>query len=177
MSTTWRTSRPEKDEYPAAYQPYLDALATGDLVDLLAEQRTSTALLLDGLPPGKGDHRYAPEKWSVKEIVGHLADSERVFVYRALTFARADATDLPGFDENAWVPAANFGARSLADVAAEFSAVRRATLAFARSLDDDTALRRGTSKGRVMSVRALLAVCAGHERHHVRVLKERYGVG
>jgi hypothetical protein len=177
MAVTWRTSRPGADEYAPFYQPYLDALPAGDLLELLEHQLSGTALLLEGLPADRGDHRYAPGKWTVKEVVGHLADSERVFNYRALRFARADESPVSGFDENAWVPAGNFGARTLGDMAAEFAAVRRATLAFVRSLDDDAAMRRGTANGRVVSVRALVAIVAGHERHHLKVLKERYGVG
>jgi hypothetical protein len=177
MTVTWRTSRPGADEHAPFYQPYLDALPTGDLLELLEHQLSGTALLLEGIPTERGDHRYAPGKWTVKEVFGHLADSERVFGYRALRFARADATNLSGFDENAWVPAGNFGARTLVDIGAEFAAVRHATLALVRSLDDDAAMRRGTANGRVVSVRALVAIVAGHERHHLKVLKERYGVG
>jgi len=164
-------------EYAPFYQPYLDALGAGDLVEILESQLSSTAMTLEGVPREKEDFRYAAGKWSVKEVIGHLADSERVFGYRALRFARADETALSGFDENAWMPAAYFNARSLADVAAEFAAVRRASLALFRSFDDTAAARRGTANGRGITVQALVAIVAGHERHHLRILKERYGVG
>ena len=177
MTVTWRTARPGADEHAPYYQPYLDALSQGDVIEILEHQLSGTSLLLDGVSADKADHRYAPGKWSVKEVIGHLADSERVFAYRALRFARADATDLPGFDENAWMPAAFFNARPLADIAGEFAAVRRASLALFRSFDDNAAVRRGTANGRAISVRALVAITAGHERHHLKVLKERYGVG
>lgn len=177
MHTTWRTRRPAAGDYAPFYQPYLDALGAGDLVEILESQLSASAMLLENVPAGKEDFRYAAGKWSVKEVVGHLADSERVFGYRALRFARADATDLPGFDENAWMPAAFFNARSLADIAGEFAAVRRASLALFRSFDDTAAARRGTANNRGVTVHALVAIVAGHERHHLRILKERYGVG
>jgi uncharacterized damage-inducible protein DinB len=177
MAVTWRTTRPGADEYGPHYTGYIEESASGDLLEMLERQLTGTALLLDGVPAGRADHRYAPDKWSVKEVIGHLADSERVFAYRALRFARQDASPLASFDENAWVPGGGFDARSLADIAAEFAAVRRASLALFRSFDDEAAMRRGTASGRIMSVRALVAVIAGHERHHVRILRERYGVG
>jgi len=177
MAVTWRTTRPGADEHAPYYKAYVEESGSGDLIEILQQQLTGTALLLDGVPPGRADHRYAPDKWSVKEVIGHLADSERVFAYRALRFARRDESPLASFDENAWVPAGGFDARSLAEIAAEFTAVRRASLALFRSFDDEAAMRRGTASGKIMSVRALVAVVAGHERHHVRVLKERYGVG
>ncbi len=177
MHTTWRTRRPAAGDYAPFYQPYLDALEDGDIVAILESQRSSTAQLLAGVPADKESFRYAAGKWSVKEVIGHLADSERVFGYRALRFARADATELSGFDENAWMPAAYFNARALADIAEEFAAVRQASIAFFRTLDDTAAARRGTANGRGITVQALVAIVAGHERHHLRVLKERYGVG
>src|SRR5256884_2618075 len=108
--------------------------------------------------------------------VGHVTDAERVFSYRALRFARADTISLPGFDENAWVPAGNFEARSLADLAAELDAVRRATIALFRGLDAAALARRGTASDNAVSVRAIAWIIAGHERHHVALLHERYGV-
>jgi hypothetical protein len=166
--------RPGPDEYLAYYGKYITLVPDGDLLAVLREQNAETVKLLAGLSPGQGDFAYAPGKWTVKEVVGHLSDAERVFAYRALRFARADATDLPGFDENTYVPNGKFGVRTVADVLAEFQAVRAATLHLAQHLDGEALLRSGNASGSPMSVRALLHVIAGHERHHVALLRERY---
>lgn len=167
-------ARPAPTEYNAYYQPYVSEVPEGNLLDHLAEQQTSTARFLAGIPEAKAGYRYAAGKWSVKEVIGHISDAERVFSYRALRVARADATPLPGFDENAWVPAAGFDRRTLADIAAEFHAVRSATLALFRSLDAEAWTRIGTASNYPISARALGWIIAGHERHHLRVLHERY---
>lgn len=169
----WRTTKPS-GEFAPYYQTYIDEAASGDVVATLEAQQKETAALLKGVSAVKADYRYAPGKWSVKDVIGHLADSERVFTFRALWFARADLAPVPGFDENAWVPAGDFSARALPDLAAEFTAVRAATIAFAGSLGEAAAARRGSANGKEISVRALMWIVAGHERHHIRVLRERY---
>jgi len=121
-------------------------------------------------------HRYAPGKWSVKEVVGHVTDAERVFGYRALRIARADTTPMPGFDENAWVPAANFDRRSMPELVAGYQAVRAATVALFSSFDEEALTRRGTANDQEVSVRALAHIMAGHELHHMTILRERYGL-
>lgn len=166
---------PATDEYAPDYAKYLAPLS-GDMFALLQSQAKTTAALLAATPESRAGHRYAEGKWSVKEVVGHLSDGERVFSYRALRFARAGATDLPGFEENEWVAHANFDRRTLASIAAEFAAVRAATLALFASLDDEELLRRGTANGQEVSVRALAALLVGHERHHVALLRDRYGL-
>lgn len=170
-----RISLPAADEHGPDYAKYLAPLS-GDMLERLQSQAKTTAALLAATPESRAGHRYAEGKWSVKEVVGHLSDGERVFSYRALRFARADATDLPGFEENEWVANANFDRRTLASIAAEFAAVRAATLALFASLDDEELLRRGTANGQEVSVRALAAILVGHERHHVGLLRERYGL-
>ena len=110
-------------------------------------------------------------------MVGHLADAERVGAYGALRFARADKTELPGFDENAWVPEGLFDARPIADLAHEFAAVRASSLALFRGLPASVLLRRGVANGQPCTVRGLAAILAGHEAHHVAILRERYGIG
>jgi uncharacterized damage-inducible protein DinB len=146
----------------------------GDLLATLATQRDSTAAMLAAIPEAKAGYRYAPEKWSIKEVLGHIADAERVFAYRALRIARADVTPLPGFDENAWIPAAEFDRRTLADLAADLRAVRESTLTLFRGFPDEAWPRLGTASGHPVSARALAWIIAGHERHHLRVLHERY---
>jgi DinB family protein len=168
--------RPAAAEYDSYYGRYIDKVPEGDLLRTLAGQARETQALLAGLSDAKALHRYAAGKWSIKEVIGHVADTERVYSYRALRFARADATALPGFDENAWVPAGNFDARPLADLAAELDAVRRATLALFRGLDAAALARRGTANDAAISVRAIAWIIAGHERHHVALLHERYKV-
>jgi hypothetical protein len=118
--------------------------------------------------------RYAPGKWSVKEVVCHLADAERVFAYRALSIARGDQTPLPGFDENAWAPQSGADARPIGDLLDEFTAVRAATVRLLRGLDAPAWSRSGTASGKPVTVRALAYIMAGHELHHLSILKERY---
>jgi hypothetical protein len=137
---------------------------------------TDTARILRAVRPEKADFAYAPGKWSVKEVIGHMGDVERVMAYRALRFARNDATPLPGFDENTYVPAAIFGRRNIDDLVDELEVIREATTQLLRHLDEAALARRGVANGAEVSVRALAYIIAGHERHHLRVLRERYGV-
>ena len=167
-------ARPSLSEYNAYYQPYVSESPGEDVLAALAVQRDSTAALLAGIPEARAGFRYAPGKWSVKEVIGHLADSERVFSYRALRVARADTTPLPSFDENAWMPEAGFDRRTLPDIAAEFRAVRDSTLALFHGLHADAWPRVGTASGHPISARALAWIISGHEAHHLRVLAERY---
>ncbi len=172
--TTAAIPRPEPSEYLAYYETYISKVPQGNLLNVLEDQRRETQRLLGGLSAAKALLRYAPGKWSIKEVVGHLMDSERVFCYRALAFGRADENPLPGFDEKAWVPAGRFDARSLKDLAAEFDAVRRATIALLAGLDAEALARRGTANNNPITVRALAWIIAGHERHHIAILRERY---
>jgi hypothetical protein len=169
-------TKPEADEHAPYYSTYI-RLVGEDVFAQLESQARTTPRLLAGLTEDQGLHRYAAGKWSVKEVIGHMADAERVFAYRALRFGRADATELPGFDENAWVPAGGFDRRPVRELVGEFASVRGATLALLSSFDSDALLRRGTASGHPCSVRALAAIMAGHEAHHVAILRERYGVG
>ena len=171
-----KIGRPETGEHLEYYSRYIRLVAGDDALPRLRDQIGQTLRLLSGLSEERALYRYAPGKWSVKEVVGHLSDGERVFTYRALRFARADATPLPGFDENVYVPAGRFDARPLADVADEYRAVRAASIAMFASLDQDALLRRGVANGDSISVRALAWICAGHELHHVALLRERYGL-
>ncbi len=166
---------PAADEYAPYYGRYV-ALVGPDVLAALESQARTTAALLASTPETKGGFRYGEGKWSVKEVIGHLADCERVFAYRILSFARGDQTSLPGFDENAWMPFTTFDRRALADLAAELAAVRAATLALVRSLDEAALARRGRANDALVSVRGLAAIIAGHEAHHVRLLRERYGL-
>ncbi len=167
-------ARPQSDEYIPYYGKYIALVPEGDLVETLRTQIGETLSLLRTIPEERASHRYAPGKWSIKEVIGHMSDVERIMTYRALRIARGDTTPLPGFDENAYVPAANFEARTLASLANELEAVRRAAVAFFETLDADAAARRGSANGNPISARALAYIIAGHELHHVAILRERY---
>jgi hypothetical protein len=170
------TPRPATGEYSDSYQGYLDRVAgEPELLPVLERQLAS----FDGLArldEARAGHRYADGKWSVREVVGHLADAERIFAYRLLRIARGDQTPLAGFDEQAYVPAATFERRSMADVAGELADVRRATLSLVRSLDRETASRLGRANDVPVSARAIAWIIAGHAEHHLSILRERYGV-
>jgi hypothetical protein len=172
-----RLTRPGADEYGAFYAGYIARVPEGDILELLARQGEETQALLSPLPPERAAYRYEPDKWSVTEVVGHLTDAERVFSYRALCISRGDETPLPGFDEAAYVPQAGFERRGLPDILDELRVLRQSTLMLFRGLDDAAGLRRGTANGHPMSTRAAAYIIAGHERHHVNVLRTRYGVG
>jgi len=175
--TTRTVGRPEADEIPAHFVGYIQRVSELDPVTVCAAQIEETASVLHGLSDDAAMYRYARGKWSVKEVVGHLADVERIMAYRALRIARGDETPLPGFDENAYVPIAKFDARSLADLVGELRTTRAATLALLRTFDTDAWRRRGTASGKPVSVRALAFIIPGHERHHLDILRTRYGVG
>lgn len=166
---------PTAEEYAPYYGKYVERV-TSDPLALLEAQGRATAALLAATPESVGEHRYAPDKWSVKEVIGHITDTERVFAYRTLRIARGDETPIPGFDQDVFMANAPFARRTLADVAAEYAAVRAATLTLVRSLDDEAVARRGTASGQPVSVRALIAMTAGHELHHLAILRERYGL-
>jgi hypothetical protein len=175
--TTSPLPRPAAGEYGEYYGNYIAQVPDGDLMKFLEQQLRDVRGLLSSIAEGRGGHRYAEGKWSIKEVIGHLADAERVFAYRALCFARNDATPLPSFDENAYVPAGDFDRRTMASLIDEFVQVRDASLALFRTFTAESGARVGTASGKQMSARAAGWVIAGHTAHHVRVLKERYGVG
>ena len=177
MTTAVRSNRPQAGEFDPYYAQYIDRVPDGDIAGLLEQQIERTAATLRTIPASKGTYRYAEGKWSVGEVIGHLSDAERVFAYRALRIARADTTPIEGFDENAYVPAGEFDRRTLADLIAEFEAVRQATVALARSFAAAAWTRVGTANRKPISARALLYIAAGHELHHLNTLRERYGVG
>lgn len=166
--------RPDPATLDPFFARYLEVVPDGSVLDLLAEQARATQALLRDLPDAHAQYRYAPGKWSVQEVLGHLVDAERIFTYRALCFARGETAALPGFDHDAYVAAAQFDARSLRSLLEEYAAVRQATLRFYESLTPEAAARSGIANGRRVSVAALAWITAGHERVHQRTLRERY---
>lgn len=165
---------PEQSEFNPYYGRYIALVPQGDIIGQLERQARDTARLLGGLSAEQAEHRYAPGKWSIKEVVGHVTDSERIFTYRALRFARGDATALPGFEQDDYVTPGAFGERTLADLAAELAAVRVATLAMFRGFPEAAMTRSGVASDALASVRALAWITAGHELHHMKLLRERY---
>jgi hypothetical protein len=168
------TQRPDPSEHAAEAAEYVSRVRDGNVLDMLADQIKETAALVRGLAPGMADHRYAPGKWSIAEIIGHLGDGERVFSYRALRFSRGDTTPLAGFDENDYVREAPFPRVPIADLMSELEHLRHGTVHLFRNLDEEALMRRGTANGVETSVRALAFIIAGHEHHHLEILRTRY---
>jgi uncharacterized damage-inducible protein DinB len=166
--------RPEPAEYDPYYGRYIERVEQSDVLQALSEQLEATLELLRGLDPARGEYRYAPGKWSVKQVLCHVLDSERIFAARALCIARGDTQPLPGFDENAYAEQAGADQRSIGDLAEEFDLVRNSTIALYRSLDAQAWQRIGNANGAAVSVRAIAWIVAGHAAHHERVLRERY---
>ncbi|MCI0491227.1 MAG: DinB family protein [Blastocatellia bacterium] len=167
-------TRPDTSEYAPYYERYISLVPEGDIIALLSRQLEETLDLLRGISDAKAQYRYAPDKWSIKEVIGHIIDSERIFAYRALRFARNDGAPLAGFEQDGYVRYGGFDGREMADLLEEFEHVRRANIHMLRSFDDRGWERRGTASEAEVSVKALAYIIAGHERHHVRVLKTRY---
>jgi uncharacterized damage-inducible protein DinB len=176
-SPAFRVARPLADEYASYYERYISLLPGDDILNALEQQRRQTLLLLSGRDEPDGDWRYAPDKWSAKQVLGHVCDTERVFAYRALRISRADATPLEGFEQDDYVRNGPFAQRALADLVEDFIAVRRATVSLLRNLDEAAWLRRGVANQNEVSVRALAYIIAGHELHHRRILEEKYFAG
>jgi len=167
-------ARPLDSEYADYYRTYTSKVPEGNVLETLRRQHEETQELLAGLDNSQAEHRYAPGKWSIKEVVGHLVDTERIFAHRALTFARQDRSPLPGMDQDEYVAHGKFDQRSLEDLMAEWKSLRQANLHLFASFDEEVAQRTGEASGYSFSVRSLVYIVAGHEIHHVGVLRDRY---
>lgn len=168
--------RPRPDEHSPYYARYIDRVPAGPIIDVLRTQLSGTVTPLQALDEAAASFAYAPAKWTVKEVVGHVIDTERIMSHRALRFARGDQTPLPSFDENVYVPAAESNSRPLADLLAELAVVRAATIALFSGMPANAWTRTGIASDAVCSVRALAYIIAGHELHHRALLAERYHV-
>jgi hypothetical protein len=168
------TSRPEPGEYAPYYEKYVALIPGNDIVTILESQRLQMIQLFAARSERDGNFRYAPGKWTVKEVLGHVSDTERIFAYRALRIARGDKTPLSGFEQDDYVKAGGFAERSLAELAEEFAHVRSASVALFRSLGKDAWTQRGVANKNEVSARALAFITAGHELHHRRILEEKY---
>ena len=166
--------RPEASEYAPYYERYVSLVPDGDVTGTLARQNEEVLALLGGVTEERAGFRYEPGKWSVKEVVGHVIDAERVFAYRAMAIARGDRAALPGMDQEEYMAGSDFDARTLADLAEEFSHPRRANVLMLRGLPAGAWSRRGVASGNEVTVRALAYIIAGHAAHHLQVLRTRY---
>jgi len=169
-----RTRRPRPGEYPDYQGAYIDLVPEGDILETLERQRRETAAELRSVPPELEEHRYAEGRWSVREVVGHVADAERLFSFRALHVARRDPAPLPGMDQDVWARASAAGERPLAELVDELEAVRRSTVFLFHGLDEAALARTGVANERPLLVAAVPWLIAGHELHHLRILRERY---
>jgi hypothetical protein len=165
---------PRFDDLNTYYQSYWKYLQEKDLLQALEKQTTVTVQFLSDIPPDVADYSYGQGKWKVKEIVGHLSDTERILSYRALRFSRNDKTDLRGFDENSYMANSNFGKRDMNDILSEWKSVRAASSTFFNSLTEEMADRKGVANNVTVSARIILYFIIVHERHHLNVIKERY---
>jgi uncharacterized damage-inducible protein DinB len=167
-------TRPLAGEFLPYFGTYIDVVPDGDVMGVLEASLGVTRKLLSTVSEERSGYRYAEGKWSIKEVIGHMSDTERIFTYRLLTFARGDAGPQPGFDENTYTPAQQSDRVPFTWLLDEFSAVRAATLALLRVLPPEAWERRGVASTHTLSVRASAWIIAGHEIHHRRVLEERY---
>lgn len=169
-------TRPTPTDYAPPHAAYVDLVDEDDILSAMQEQSSATQKLLASLDEPRAAYRYGENKWSIKEVIGHIADAERIIGYRALAVARGDTQPLPGFDENAYVQHAGFDTWKLGDLAEQYALVRRANIVFFQNLQPEAWDRRGIANQHPVSVRGLAYVIVGHERHHLKVLREKYNV-
>jgi len=169
-------TKPQPEEFNPFYNTYISKVPDGDVVELLKSLKDSSYHLFSTLSDEKANHAYAEGKWTIKEAVGHMIDTERTFAYRLFCFSR-DTVDLPGFDQEVYINNANFNARTIQSLAAEFRATRESNIYMVESLTDEQLNRKGIASGNPATVRALVYMLAGHELHHLAIIKERYLVG
>jgi uncharacterized damage-inducible protein DinB len=166
--------KPDASEHAPYYAQYIALVNDPDPIHLMKMQIIDLQALLADVPMEKENYRYADGKWTIKELIGHIIDCERIFAYRALRIGRGDNTPLPGFEEDDYVKNTDFNKRSLPSLGHEFGLVRESTLALYNHFSEEELLRKGTANGHPISVRAILYIMAGHQLHHERVLRERY---
>ncbi|MGZ3874440.1 MAG: DinB family protein [Mucilaginibacter sp.] len=166
-------NRPQTDEYSAYAARYVDLVGNEPIMDILERQKNASWDFFTKIKPDKAAYAYAEGKWTIKQVLGHMADTERVFAYRALVFSREQIT-LPGFDQDVYMEQATFNSRPLEDIAKEFKIVRESSLYLFRSMSEQQSMQKGIASGNPFSVRAYAYMIAGHELHHMKILNERY---
>jgi hypothetical protein len=165
---------PDLTKVPEFYKGYVENVKSMDVLEALRTSSKNMSELLSTIPESKGDFRYSPGKWSIKEMLRHMNDAERIFAYRALRFSRNDKTPLNSFDENAYAPESNAGVKTINELSAELLNLRKTTIDLFESFTTEMMNREGTASGKVISVLTLGYVIAGHEVHHHKILQERY---
>lgn len=166
--------RPLEKDYAPYYKSYIDNVEGDNIIEILNKQNQITQNVLNSFSELKGNFSYAPGKWTVKEVVGHMIDTERVFAYRALCIARGEQQPLPGFEQDDYVKEGNFNKRDLFDLNYDYRLLRESNLLLFKSFDEKMLARRGTASGYEVTVNALLFMIAGHSFHHIEILKTRY---
>ncbi|PGD17487.1 DinB family protein [Bacillus toyonensis] len=166
--------RPGTNEYNPYYSTYIKLVPDGDIIHILEQQMKETNLLLKDISDSEGHFRYAPNKWSIKEVIGHIADTERIMAYRLLSIARGETAKLPGYNDDMYVLRAAFDKQSMQDLLTNLTVVRQSTVHLLKSLDKDAWLQRGIANNSEVTVRALVNIIAGHELHHRQIIKVRY---
>jgi len=166
--------RPNKNDYAPYYDRYVSLVKGDNIHKILAEQSMATQEVLNSFPGTVGNYSYEDGKWTVKEVIGHLIDTERVMAYRAMCIARGEKKPLPGFEQDDYVKFGNFNKRELSDLIYEFRLLRESNLLLAKGFDEECLQRRGVASNNEINVLALLYIIAGHENHHMRILHERY---
>ncbi len=166
--------KPEANEYAPYYKAYVNSVPEGDLLEILAGQNKETVKLLKDLDDEQAHFRYAPEKWTIKEVIGHITDTERIMAYRLLCISRGETAMLPGYDDNEYVKNANFNRFPINELLEQLSIVRQNTITLVKSLEEEALLQRGNANGTEVSVRAIAYIIAGHELHHRSLIINRY---
>lgn len=165
---------PSREEYPAYYEGYIGMVPEGSLLDILSKQIDDITALFTGISEIQANYRYALGKWTLKEVIGHITDTERIMSYRLLRISRGDQTPLAGYDDEQYVKEALFQSSSIADLLEDFTAVRRSTLSLLKGLSEEAWNRKGFANNGEISVRALAYIIAGHELHHIKIIKNKY---
>jgi DinB superfamily len=166
--------RPNKNDYAPYYEGYINLVEGNDIFKILVSQSIKTQEVLNSFPKAMGDFTYQPGKWTVKQVIGHLIDTERVMAYRAMCIARDEKQSLPGFDQDDYVKAGNFNKRDLFDLVYDFRLLRESNMLLAKGLDKEVFSKRGVANNNEVTVLALFYIIAGHEKHHMNILVDRY---
>jgi hypothetical protein len=168
--------KPKPEDYNAIYGRYINLIGDDDIIEVLEEQRKTLEEFLKTFTEKQGNYSYADGKWTVKEVLGHVIDTEKIMAYRALAFARGEKQSLPGFEQDDYVAESNFNNRSLDDLINEFLTARESNIILFKSFDEEIFNRRGIASESEVTVLALIYIIAGHEKHHMKILREKYGL-
>ena len=166
--------KPSKKDYAEYYHNYVQQIDTDDIIGVLENQLNKTLELFKNIPEEKGNHSYSEGKWTVKEVLGHLVDTERILAYRALSFARNERQELPGFEQDDYVAEGFFNDRTINNLLEEFTALRKANIVMFKNFSDDILMRRGNANNSEFTVNAFQYIIPGHVEHHLKILKEKY---